>query len=217
MKFSTAVALTLVTLFTASCVLEATPPDLNIGRVGSTTGDPVAGKDKSMLCQGCHGEEGISAEPMIPNLAGQYDKYISKELRNFQNGVRTHQIMSQMAKTIDDADLNDIAAYFASLPKMHGSGPGQDSDVGKNIFLHGDMSRNIVSCFNCHGVNGKGKSPDNAVFPVIGGQKAGYLRGQLLNWRTRERSNSPGGVMNIIANKLTDAEIDSLANYISGL
>jgi len=213
-KKSIVAVLSIVTLFTSSCVFQA-PPDPNNGRVGY--GDPVAGKEKSILCQGCHGEDGMSAEPMIPNLAGQYDKYISKELRNFQNGQRTHQIMSQMAKTIDDNDLADIAAYFASRPKMKGNGPGQNSDVGRNLFLNGDMSRNIVSCFNCHGVNGKGKSPNNAVFPVIGGQQAGYLRGQLFNWRTRERSNSPGGIMNIIANKLTDSEINSLADYISGI
>jgi cytochrome c553 len=241
MKISIAIVLSMAALFTASCALENAPPDAgkghvsfdntsdpNKGRVGfddtpeniklrSAPGDPVAGKDKSILCQGCHGEDGNSAEPMIPKLAGQYGKYISKELRNFQNGVRTHQIMSAMAKTISDTDLDDIAAYFASQPKMKGSGPGPNSDIGRNLFLNGDMGRNIVSCINCHGVNGKGKTPSNFVFPVIGGQQAGYLRGQLLNWRADERVNSPGGIMNIIAKKLTDTEIESLANYISGL
>jgi cytochrome c553 len=186
-------------------------------KLRSAPGDPVAGKDKSQLCQGCHGEDGRSTEGMIPHLAGQYAAYISKNLRNFQSGIRTHQIMSAMAATIDDADLADISAYFASRPKMKGRGTGAGSDVGKQIFLNGDMNRMIVSCVNCHGVNGKGKTPTNSTFPVIGGQQEGYLRGQLLSWRKGERTNSAGGIMNIIAQKLTDAEIDSLAKYISGL
>jgi cytochrome c553 len=227
-KNAIAASLTMVVLFTASIAFAAASSDPNKGRMGfddtpeniklrSGSGDPIAGKDKSQLCQGCHGEDGNSVETMVPKLAGQYSKYISKELRNFQAGLRVHQIMSAMAATIDDADLADIAAYFASQPKMKGNGPGPDSDVGRNLFLNGDMSRMIVACINCHGVNGKGKSPTNQIFPVIGGQQAGYLRGQLINWRKGERANSPGGIMNIIAQKLTNAEINSLANYISGL
>jgi cytochrome c553 len=187
-------------------------------KLRSGTGDPVAGAEKSMLCQGCHGEKGMSAETMIPNLAGQYGKYIAKELRNFQSGVRTHQIMSQMAKTIDDNDLADIAAYFSSMPKMAGDGSGDSNpkaQVGKNLFLHGDMNRMILACTNCHGVAGKGRAPNISMFPVIGGQQAGYLRGQLINWRSAQRTNSANGIMNRIAQKLTDDEIDSLAEYIS--
>ena len=71
-------------------------------RLRSGPGDPVAGKDKSQLCQGCHGEEGVSTEGLIPKLAGQYGKYISKELRNYQAGTRSHQIMNAMAATISD-------------------------------------------------------------------------------------------------------------------
>ncbi|MES1983293.1 MAG: c-type cytochrome [Pseudomonadota bacterium] len=189
-------------------------------KLRSAPGDPVAGKDKSQLCQGCHGEDGISVEPMIPKLAGQYGQYISKELRNFQNGVRTHQIMSAMAATIDDNDLADISAYFSSRPKMRGDRSGDNSkkaQIGKNIFLNGDMSRMIVACTNCHGVDGKGRAPSVSMFPVIGGQQEGYLRGQLINWRKGERTNSPNGIMNRIAKKLTDEEIDSLSLYISSL
>jgi cytochrome c553 len=187
-------------------------------RLRSAPGDPVAGRDKSMLCQGCHGEKGMSAETMIPNLAGQYGKYISKNLRNFQSGARTHQIMSAMAKTISDDDLADIAAYFASQPKMRGDGSGDTNpkaQIGKNLFLNGDMNRMVVACTNCHGVAGKGRAPGISMFPVIGGQQPGYLRGQLINWRSAERTNSANGIMNRIAQNLTDEEIDSLAEYIS--
>ena len=188
-------------------------------RERSGSGDPIAGKDKSELCQGCHGEEGISAESTAPKLAGQYAGYIIKEIRDFRSGLRVHQIMSDVAKTVNEEDLPDIAAYFASRKKMKGN--GSNNKVGEELFLHGDMtpdmSKMVVACVNCHGVNGKGKTPTNPVFPVLGGQHKDYLRVQLINFRSGDRGNSPGGVMNIITQKLTDAEIEALADYISGL
>jgi cytochrome c553 len=240
-KNNIAVGLALVALFTSSAVFAkspkekvAAPPSVASNstsasvaggviaddsaeaiKLRSGAGDPVAGKDKSQLCQGCHGEVGIGVEGLTPSLAGQYGKYIAKQLRNFQSGTRTHQIMSAIAATISDDDLADIAAYFASRDKMKGS--GSNNKVGENLFLHGDMSRMMVACVNCHGVNGKGKSPGNPVFPVIGGQQKDYLRGQLINFRAGDRSNSPGGVMNIITQNLTDEELDALADYVSGL
>jgi len=183
-------------------------------KMRSGSGNPVAGKDKSQLCQGCHGEEGISIEGMAPKLAGQYAGYIEKEIHDFQSGNRIHEIMSAVAQTVNDDDLVDIAAYFASRPKMKGD--GHTNEIGEKLFLHGDMSRMMVACVNCHGVDGKGKAPDNPVFPVIGGQHKDYVRGQLINFRSGDRGNSPGGVMNIITQKLTDQEIDALADYVSG-
>lgn len=183
-------------------------------RIG--TGNPVAGKTRSELCQGCHGEFGLSQEDLIPNLAGQYAPYIAKQLRNFQTGARTHQIMSAMATTINDAELIDIAAYFASQNKMQGNGKG-DNPVARNLFTKGDPARGIPPCMSCHGVNGKGQAPNIATYPVIGGQHKGYLRIQLIHWRSGERSNSPDGVMNKVAKTLTDNEIESLTDYISGL
>lgn len=183
-------------------------------KLRSGSGDPVAGREKSQLCQGCHGEEGISLEGLIPKLAGQYGKYIAKELRNYQAGTRSHQIMNAMAATISDDDLADIAAYFASRPKMKGA--GSNSELGKKLFLHGDISRTMVACVNCHGVNGKGLTPNTSMFPVIGGQQKDYIRRQLVNFRKSDRTNSPNGIMNKITQKLTDDEIEALADYVSG-
>lgn len=229
-KNNIAVGLTLVVLFTAPVAYGKTAPAVvpapaaALGdespeaiKLRSGPGDPVAGKDKSLLCQGCHGAEGVSFEGLAPSLAGQYAIYIAKQLRNFQSGLRTHQIMSAIAATVSDDDLADITAYFASRPKMKGTGPGSDNKLGKELFLHGDMSRMMVACVNCHGTDGKGKTPTNPVFPVIGGQQKDYLRGQLINFRDGDRGNSPGGVMNIITQKLTDPELDALADYLSGL
>jgi cytochrome c553 len=209
-----ATCLVAVALLAATITYASESVDIIKQRIGS--GDPVTGKSKSTLCQSCHGEDGLSVENLIPNLAGQYSTYIAKELRNFQTGARKHQIMSPIAMTVNDADLADISAYFASQEKMHGSGWG-DNPVAKKLFLKGDMTRNIQPCVSCHGVNGKGKAPNIATFPVIGGQHKAYLRAQLINWRKGERTNSPDGVMNIIAKSLTDSEMEALTDYISGL
>ncbi len=176
--------------------------------------NPVVGKEKSQLCQGCHGEFGISANTQIPKLAGQFSNYISKQVRNYQSGKRTHQIMSAMAATINDDDLADVADYFASQDKMKGSGSA-DNLIGKKLFSNSNVSNLGLACINCHGEKGLGLKPQISVFPVIGGQHKDYIRRQLVNFREGNRTNSPNGMMNKMAGSLTDAEIESLAEYVS--
>jgi cytochrome c553 len=195
-------------------VVDADVDSAEAIKLRSGPGDPVSGREKSQLCQGCHGEYGNSTEPLIPKLAGQYGKYIAKELRNYQAGIRSHQIMNAMAATISDDDLADIAAYFASQNKMEGDGSA-DNPIGKELFLHGDTSKMRLACVNCHGVSGKGVDPKISMFPVIGGQHKDYIRRQLVNFRGGDRTNSPNAIMNRIADSLTDTEIESLAEYVS--
>jgi len=195
---------------TAACAAESA----DVIKQPNASGDPIAGKSESSLCQGCHGAEGISFVDLIPNLAGQYAPYTAKQLRDFQSGARTHQIMSAISKSISDTELADIAAYFSGRKKMQGDGTG-GNPVAEKLFLKGDPARGIPSCMSCHGVNGK--APGVATYPVIGGQHKAYLRVQLFHWRGGERSNSPDGVMNKIAKSLTDAEIEALTDYLSGL
>jgi cytochrome c553 len=177
-------------------------------------GDPIAGKEKSQLCQGCHGEVGISTNPEIPKLAGQFSNYISKQIRNYQSGKRTHQIMSAMAATINDDDLADIADYFASQDKMKGNGSA-DNQLGRKLFSNTNVSNLGLACINCHGERGQGLEPKISVFPVIGGQHKDYIRRQLVNFRDGNRTNTPNGMMNKMTGALTDDQIESLAEYIS--
>lgn len=182
--------------------------------MGFAQGNPVAGREKSQLCQGCHGEFGISTTPLIPKLAGQYRQYIEKQIRNYQAGTRSHQIMNQAAATVSEDDLPDIAAYFERQHRMEGDG-SDDNSVGKNIFLRGEATKLVFACVNCHGIKGKGLHPNISMFPVIGGQHSDYIRKQLIDFRSGFRTNSPNGIMNTIAQYLTDAEIDALADYVS--
>lgn len=78
-------------------------------------GDVAAGKNKAMTCVACHGANGISQIPMYPNLAGQKEQYLVLQLNAFRGGERKNMVMAPMASGLSDSDINDLAAYFASL------------------------------------------------------------------------------------------------------
>jgi cytochrome c553 len=78
-------------------------------------GDAAAGKDKSMMCAACHGTEGISAIPIYPNLAGQKEAYLAKQLHDFKSDKRNDPTMKGMVAALSDEDIADLAAYYASL------------------------------------------------------------------------------------------------------
>jgi len=77
-------------------------------------GDAAAGQAKSAMCAGCHGPDGNSMVPMYPNLAGQKEAYIVKQLKAFRDGSRVDPVMAPMAKPLSDADIDNLAAYFSS-------------------------------------------------------------------------------------------------------
>lgn len=188
-----------------------------MANAAQAVGDAAAGKEKSALCQGCHGEDGMSAAATFPRLAGQYAGYIRKQITDFQRELRKDDTMSGMAATVTEKqDLEDIAAYFSSQKSMHGEKTGE-ANLGKNIYLNGNSVTGLYGCVNCHGENGKGKSPNNPVFPVIGGQHKDYLVKQLNDFHSGTRSNDPAGMMGDIAKKMANEEIDAVAEYLSGL
>ena len=78
-------------------------------------GDLAAGKSKAASCSGCHGVNGISANPLWPNLAGQKEAYLVKQLKAFRDGARSDPMMTPMAKPLSGADIENLAAYFSSL------------------------------------------------------------------------------------------------------
>ena len=171
-------------------------------------GDPLAGKEKSALCHGCHGEDGNSIASDFPKLAGQYADYIQRQINNFQSGTRSNPVMSPIAAIeTPRQDLSDIAAYFASQKQMAGT-PVVNED-GRKLFLK-------YGCVGCHGVDGKGGPANNSIFPVIGGQHKDYLVKQLHDFRTGARDTDMSGTMSDLGKILTDAEIEAVSDYLSG-
>lgn len=189
-------------------------------------GDPEAGSAKAELCKSCHGADGMSVNPECPNLAGQRGGYIIKQVMDFQKGHRENPTMSPMAAMAgSQQDIKDIAAYFQSQKSMSSEramfgkpvGDKKLMELGKKIFYEGDPKDGVYGCVNCHGKNGKGRDPNNHIFPVIGGQLRDYLVKQLKDLKSGTRTNDPAGMMAAIAKKLSDKEIEAVAEYLSSL
>lgn len=81
----------------------------------ASAADAAAGKAKSASCAGCHGANGISAVPTYPNLAGQKEAYLAKQMKAFKDGTRKDPTMNAMAKPLSDADIANISAYYAGM------------------------------------------------------------------------------------------------------
>ena len=78
-------------------------------------GDAAAGKAKAATCNACHGANGISAIPTYPNLAGQKEAYLVKQMKAFKDGTRKDPTMNAMAKPLSDADMANVAAHYAGM------------------------------------------------------------------------------------------------------
>jgi cytochrome c553 len=83
--------------------------------VPATAQDAEAGRAKAAACAVCHGPLGISVTPDAPNLAGQPAIYLAAQLRAYRSGARKHEVMAVMAKPLGDADIGNLAAWFASI------------------------------------------------------------------------------------------------------
>jgi cytochrome c553 len=83
-------------------------------------GDPARGKTKIATCVACHGTDGNAVDPQYPRLAGQYADYLAQSLHEYKDGRRNNLIMKGFAATLSDEDIDDISAYFATMPTKLG-------------------------------------------------------------------------------------------------
>jgi len=177
-------------------------------------GDPAIGKDKSAACGACHGADGNSAVPTFPSLASQSEGYLIKQLQNFKTGVRNDPVMSDQAKAIDDADIPHLAAYFASQKRTPNTAATNPELVaqGRKLFLGGNIASGVPACSSCHGPTGNGNPA--AGYPSLSGQQAQYTVTQLQRFKSGERA---GDMMRGSVARLSDAEMNALAEYLAGL
>ncbi len=78
-------------------------------------GDAAAGKDKSAACVACHGADGIATQPLTPNLKGQQEDYLVLATKTYKDGTRSNDMMKMFVMSLSDADIENLAAYYASL------------------------------------------------------------------------------------------------------
>jgi cytochrome c553 len=186
----------------------------------NAAGDPERGKAQIAACAACHGQDGATGlDPTYPNLAGQNEIYTTRQLRMIQSNDRNIALMAGQLTGKSDQDLQDMAAYYASLPVKLSQAQGDDPEVARAqmIYRGGIADKGVASCSACHSPVGAGNAP--AGFPAISGQSSAYTVAQLTAYREGERKTdeSFGGMMRGVAQGLTDGEIAILADYLQGL
>ena len=203
------------------------------------TGDAKAGQAKAAVCGACHGIDGNSAAPNFPKLAGQGERYLVKQIHDIKAwdtetnpakkaaAGRAVLEMTGILTSLSDQDIADVAAYFASQntqlagsKKMEvqvNSGLKVDAmELGAKTYRSGNLANGVPACTGCHAPDGKGNAA--AGFPRLSGQHADYIEKQLTNFRAGNRVNDGDtSPMRSIADKLSDAEIKAVANFIAGL
>lgn len=178
-------------------------------------GNAEAGKDKAAMCAACHGPTGDSAIADYPNLAGQHESYIAKQLSDLKSGARNNPLMSPMAAPLSDEDIADIAAYYSTLPTKAGVAGDGDLALGENIYRGGITSAQIPACIGCHGPSGSGNPA--AKYPSLSGQNSAYIASSLKEFRSGARTNDINEMMRVITHRMSDAEISAVSSYIQGL
>jgi cytochrome c553 len=180
-------------------------------------GDAAAGATKAAVCFACHGPGGNGAiNPEWPKLAGQGSPYLVSQLQAFKSQARKNPVMLGQAANLSDQDMADLAAYFAAQKPVPGVASKDAIKVAEPLYRGGDAARGLAACGACHGPKGAGNP--GAQYPHIGGQNTGYVANQLKSYKSGERGkDGRGQMMAAVASKLSDAEIEALASYVSGL
>ena len=200
-------------LLTVFCGLQA---GVSFAAEQPIVGSAEKGQAKAAPCVACHGVNGNSVNPEWPNLAGQHETYIKRQLAAFKNDERQNPLMTPMAKPLSDEDMADLGAYY-STQKPTGTLEAEPSKValGQKLFRGGDPAKGIAACGACHGPNGSGNPA--AGYASIKGQHATYTAAQLRAYRAGTRQTDPNQMMRNVAAAMTDEQIDAVAAYIQGL
>lgn len=173
-------------------------------QAAAASGNAERGKTLAYTCLGCHGIEGYrNAYPSyrVPKLGGQKASYIVAAVQGYRDGLREHSTMQAQAESLSDQDVQDIAAYIASIGNETVAAGGTE---GANL-------EQASTCVACHGQNGISVSP---TWPSLAGQHEEYLIEALNQYRDGTRKEA---VMAQMAVPLTDADVKLLARYYAGL
>jgi cytochrome c553 len=172
------------------------------------------------VCAACHGADGNSAIPANPSLAAQHPEYAFKQLVNFKGEAgktpeRPSPVMTAIVANLSRDDMANAALYFGGQEaKPRAARDPELVKLGQTIYRGGIISKAVPACASCHGANGAGIP---AQFPRLSGQHAQYTADQLKAFRAGSRANDPNRMMRVLAGKMSDREIDAVAQFIQGL
>jgi len=178
--------------------------------------DIEAGKSKSVVCAGCHGQDGNSTNGIWPKLAGQHTTYLIKQLKEFKDGTRADAVMAGMAAILaTDEDMQNVAAFYASQ-KIKGGAFNKDLVAkGEAIYRGGITETSVPACIACHSPSADGNGP--ALFPSLKSQHPEYIVAQMKKFKDGTRSNDPGKMMQNVAARMLDSEMEAVAAYLAGI
>ncbi|CAB3770923.1 Cytochrome c4 [Paraburkholderia solisilvae] len=169
--------------------------------------DAEAGKAKAQVCAACHGPLGNSTNPDYPVLAGQTQRYLYLELKDFKEGRRSDPRMSPVAATLSREDMQDLADYFS---QQRPAPIKVDADAAS--IDAGQRKAAEVLCTMCHlgGFTGQNE------IPRVAGQYPQYIAKQLRDFRSHTRTNDAGNMTSVTRN-LSDDDIRNLSVYVGNL
>ena len=170
--------------------------------------DIAAGKEKAALCVSCHGEGGISQTDNIPSLAAQPDLFIQWQLVFFRAGTRKNEQMQPIVEQLNNEDIRNLGAYFASLPPK-ASTPDDDPDLSKK----GAQAAAGRRCASCHTDTYAGTK----AVARVAGQREEYLVKALRDYKSGVRAGGAMAAMADVAYSLSEEEIEALAHYLAHL
>ena len=189
---------------------KARPADASKGSALYSSGDASRG---IMACVACHGPAGNSTITQNPKLAGQHAAYLQKQLHDFKGAGRNNAVMTAFAKMLSDDDIRNVAAFLEQQKPEPGTARNKNTvELGKKIYRAGIAEKNVPACAGCHGPNGAGIP---AQFARIAGQHQDYTVAQLTNFRAGTRANS--AQMTAVGKRMSDDEMQAVADYIAGL
>ena len=206
-----------VVLILSAAAAACTPATNDTGEAFTARGEIIAMSGgeggAANACFSCHGLDGMGDGVSVPRLAGLDVGYLQKQLEDYANETRPDDVMSPIARWLDDGDRRAVAAWYAALPPPP-TGEGGPAAPTPAIYRNGATDRGVIACASCHGETGLGVGRGN---PAIAGQPAAYTLEQLRRWKTAKRRNDPRGVMADAVAGLSEAEMRSIAAWLATL
>jgi cytochrome c553 len=213
-------------LLSIAFVAHAASDFIDLRRVAAIEGDAKAGAAKVAVCMACHGVEGNAVVPLFPVLAGQRADYTYAALRGFQRRNDPASAMTAQVKDLSDADLRNIATYFATVARraaVSANGDAKMSSEGERLYRDGDSGKGIPPCQGCHGARADGHPLANdaafyRLFPILQGQHADYVVARLANYRDGKISDTSNArIMRGVAQQMDEASAKAIAAWVSQL
>ena len=203
--------LTLLALVLAAGAVSAAPKaDAEKGKQVATT-----------ICAACHAADGNSGIATYPKLAGQFAAYTYGQTMAIKDGTRTHGaagVMKPMVMNLSEQDILNVSAFYAKQqPKPGEANPKENPELGAKIYRGGLSAKKLPACMSCHGPSGAGipgGGTEIQAYPRLGGQHKAYVIEQMKAYQSGQRKNA---IMADIANRLSEEELNAVANFIQGL